>query len=136
MKNQEHFMETILEHFENPRNYGPLESPDVIQEGGNPGCGDIIKVYLNVNSEGIANVISFSGEGCMLSQAGASLVLEKLKGKSIKEIQEMPPDIVRDTLGKKLVSTRPRCAMLGFNTLKNAVKQWQRQQTLSEIKNS
>ncbi|MGB3365669.1 MAG: iron-sulfur cluster assembly scaffold protein, partial [Thermodesulfobacteriota bacterium] len=73
---------------------------------------------------------------CMLSQAGASLVLEKLKGKSIQEIQEMPPDIVRDTLGKKLVSTRPRCAMLGFNTLKNAVKQWQRQQTLSEIKNS
>lgn len=136
MKNQEQFMEVILDHFENPRNYGPIKSADVIQEGGNPGCGDIIKVYLNVDSEGTANKISFSGEGCMLSQAGASLVLEKMVGKSIKEIQEMPPDIVQDTLGKKLVSTRPRCAMLGFNTLKNAVKEWQRQQTLSEIRNS
>ena len=136
MKNQEQFMEVILDHFENPRNYGSIKSADVIQEGGNPGCGDIIKVYLNVDSEGTANKISFSGEGCMLSQAGASLVLEKMVGKSIKEIQEMPPDIVQDTLGKKLVSTRPRCAMLGFNTLKNAVKQWQRQQILSEIRNS
>lgn len=124
-----------MDHFENPRNYGAIEFADVIQEGGNPGCGDIMKVYLNVDSKGIVD-ISFSGEGCMLSQAGASLVLEKLKGRSIKEIQEMPPDIVRDTLGKKLVSTRPRCAMLGFNTLKNAIKEWQRQQTLSEIKNS
>lgn len=136
MKTQEQFMETILDHFENPRNYGAIESADIIQEGGNPGCGDIIKVYLNVDSEGTTIEINFSGEGCMLSQAGASLVLEKLKGKSIKEIQEMPPDIVKDTLGKKLVSTRPRCAMLGFNTLKNAVKEWQRQQTLSVIENS
>lgn len=125
-----------MDHFENPRNYGTLESADVIQEGGNPGCGDILKVYLKVDSQGHVDEITFSAEGCMLSQAAASVVLEKMNGKPVNEIQEMSPDIIREALGKKVVSTRPRCAMLGFNTLKNAVKQWQKQETLSEIENS
>ena len=134
--NQEKIMELILDHYENPRNFGDINGADVVQEGGNPGCGDIIKVYLNVDSEGVVNDIGFSGEGCMISQAGASLILEIMKGKSIEEIQEMPPEIVRETLGKKLVSTRPRCAMLGFNTVKNAIKKLLRQYTLTSIEDS
>jgi len=72
----------------------------------------------------------------MLSQAGTSLVLERMKGKTIKEIEEMPPDIVRETLGKKLLATRPDCARLGFNTMKNAIKKWRRQEMLSSIEDS
>lgn len=136
MKNQEQFMELILDHYENPRNYGNLESANITQQGGNPGCGDIIKIYLNVDSQGVANEISYSGEGCMLSQAGTSILIEKMKGKTIDEIQKMAPDIVRDTLGKKLVSTRPQCAMLGFNTVKNAIKKYNKQQMLSSISKS
>jgi len=133
---EENYMELILDHYQNPRNYGSIEEADVVQEGGNPGCGDIIKVYLKVNSDGLVCDLGFSGEGCMISQAGASLLLGKMKGKSIKEIEEMPPEIVRETLGKKLVSTRPRCAMLGFNTVKNAIKVFKKQEMLSIIENS
>lgn len=136
MANQEEFMEIVLDHFENPRNYGALESSDVTVEGGNRGCGDTIRVSLNIDSEGRAREISFSAQGCMLSQAAASIVIEKLKGRSVKEIKDVPPEMVREALGKKLVSTRPRCAMLGFNTLKKAVSQWQKLKALSEIENS
>ncbi len=72
----------------------------------------------------------------MLSQAGASIVLEKMKGKTIDELEVIPADIVRETLGKKLVATRPNCARLGFNTMKNAVKKWRRQEMLSCIEDS
>jgi nitrogen fixation NifU-like protein len=133
MKNQEKIMELVLDHSGNPRNYGVLELADITQEGGNPGCGDIINIYLNVDTDGVVDEIKFSGEGCMISQAGASLMVEKMKGKSIEEIQAMSPDAVIDILGKKLVSTRPRCAMLGFNTIKNAIKEYKKQEMLSSI---
>jgi nitrogen fixation NifU-like protein len=133
MKNQEKIMELVLDHSGNPRNYGVLELADITQEGGNPGCGDIIKIYLTVDTDGVVDEIKFSGEGCMISQAGASLMVEKMKGKSIEEIQAMSPDAVIDILGKKLVSTRPRCAMLGFNTIKNAIKEYKKQEMLSSI---
>lgn len=131
--NQEQLMEMIMDHYENPRNYGEIETADVVQEGGNPGCGDILRVYLEVDSQGVVEEISFSGEGCMLSQSGASIVLEKMKGKSISEIDEIPADIVVEMLGKKMVATRPDCARLGFNTLKKAVKKWQKNQQLANI---
>jgi nitrogen fixation NifU-like protein len=134
--NQEKIMELVLDHYENPRNYGTKEDADVVYEGGNPGCGDIIRVYLSVDSEGVVNDIGFSGEGCMLSQAGASIVLEKMKGRTIDELEVIPADIVRETLGKKLVATRPNCARLGFNTMKNAVKKWRKLEMLSSIEDS
>ena len=134
--NQEKIMELVLDHYENPRNYGTKEDTNVAYEGGNPGCGDIIRVYLSVDSEGVVNDIGFSGEGCMLSQAGASIVLEKMKGKTIDELEVISADIVRETLGKKLVATRPNCARLGFNTMKNAVKKWRKLEMLSSIDNS
>ena len=126
-------MELVLHHSGNPRNYGVLELADIAQEGGNPGCGDIIKIYLTVDTDGIVDEIKFSGEGCMISQAGTSLMVEEMKGKSIEEIQAMSPDAVIDILGKKLVSTRPRCAMLGFNTIKNAIIEYKKQEMLSSI---
>lgn len=131
--NQEQLMEMILDHYENPRNYGEIETADVVQEGGNPGCGDILRVYLEVDSQGVVEEVRFSGEGCMLSQSGASIVLENMRGKSISEIDEIPADIVVEMLGKKMVATRPDCARLGFNTLKKAVKKWQKNQQLANI---
>ncbi len=133
MMNQEQLMEMILDHYENPRNYGEIETADVVQEGGNPGCGDILRVYLEVDSQGVVEEVRFSGEGCMLSQSGASIVLENMRGKSISEIDEIPADIVVEMLGKKMVATRPDCARLGFNTLKKAVKKWQKNQQLANI---
>ena len=59
-----------------------------------------------------------------------------MKGKTIDELEVIPADIVRETLGKKLVATRPNCARLGFNTMKNAVKKWRNLEMLSSIEDS
>ncbi len=72
----------------------------------------------------------------MVSQAGTSIVLERMKGKTIDELEAMSADIVRETLGKKLVSTRPDCTRLGFNTMKNAIKKWRRLKMLCSIEDS
>ena len=127
--NHDELMELILDHYEHPRNYGELKGASITQEGGNPGCGDDIKLYLNVDGEGLIENAGFEGEGCMVSIAGASLVLEKLIGKSMTEVQEISPEWLTSILGKRLVTTRHNCAFLGLNTLKKAALKWRRHKT-------
>src|SRR5512142_913886 len=72
-------LELILDHYQNPRNYGEMEDADVSLQGGNPGCGDIITVYLKFNGDKLES-ISYTGQGCTISQATASLLTELLPG--------------------------------------------------------
>ena len=120
--NHDELMELIIEHYKHPKNRGAIENARVVQKGGNPGCGDVITVYLDADENGVVNHLSFEGEGCMVSQAGTSLILEKALGKTLSEIEEMAPETVTEILGKRLVMTRPNCTHLGLNTLKLAVK--------------
>jgi nitrogen fixation NifU-like protein len=115
-------MELILEHYKSPKNRGPIQDASAVQSGGNPGCGDVITVYVDADDEGVIRRLSFEGEGCMVSQAGASIILEKAEGKTLSEIEHMPSGIMSDILGKRLVATRHGCAHLGLNTLKLAVR--------------
>ena len=118
----EELMELILDHYKHPRHKGVIEDAYIVQEGGNPGCGDIIKVYLDTDDKGVISRVSFDGDGCMVSQAGTSIILEMAEGKTTEDIENMTPDVIAEVLGRRLVTTRPNCAYLGFNTLKNAVK--------------
>lgn len=115
-------IEFILDHYENPRHYGPLEDATVVQKGGNPGCGDIVTFYLKVDDQGRINAISFEGEGCTISQAAASLVTEMFTGKTLADVEATPADVILDVLGRELASTRLKCATLGLNTTKEAVR--------------
>ena len=115
----------ILDHFQNPRNHGTLEPADVTMPGGNPGCGDIVTIYLNVDRDAdrIADV-RFEGEGCTISQAAASVVLEEMVGQTLKAVDALDYNDIIDRLGREVVSTRPRCATLALGTLKAAVKKY------------
>ncbi|HET7289810.1 MAG TPA: iron-sulfur cluster assembly scaffold protein [Thermodesulfobacteriota bacterium] len=126
--NHDELMELIIEHYKHPKNRGPLENARVVQKGGNPGCGDIITVYLDADEQGVVSRLSFEGEGCMVSQAGTSLILEKAEGMTLSEIEEMDPGTVTEILGKRLVTTRPGCTHLGLNTLKLAVRKLRTEQ--------
>ncbi len=132
--NHEELMELILDHYEHPRNFGEMEGASLTQEGGNPGCGDLIKVYLDIGEDGVIENVSFDGEGCMVSMAGTSIILEKLKGKTVSEVTETPAEMVSSILGKRLVTTRHNCAFLGLNTLKKAVIKWRQQKMLESVK--
>lgn len=132
--NHDELMELILEHYEHPRNFGVMEGASLTQEGGNPGCGDLIKVYLDIGDDGVIKNVSFDGEGCMVSMAGTSIILEKLKGKTVSDVEETPPEVVSSILGKRLVTTRHNCAFLGFNTLKKAAMKWRQKNMLESAK--
>ncbi len=118
-------IEFILEHFQQPRNRGVLDPADVTMPGGNPGCGDVVTIYLNVDraTDAIAQV-RFEGEGCTISQAAASILLEQMEGKPLKAVDALDYNDMIEELGREVVSTRPRCATLALGTLKAAVKKY------------
>lgn len=119
--NHDELMELIVEHYKHPGNRGAIENASAVQKGRNSGCGDEITVYVDVGDNGVVRRLSFEGVGCMVSQAGASIILEKAEGKTLSEIEHMPSGIMSDILGKRLVAMRHGCAHLGLNTLKLAV---------------
>ncbi len=116
----------ILDHYENPRHYGPIADATVTQKGGNPGCGDIVTFYLKLGEDGRIEDISFEGEGCTISQAAASIVTEMFHGKTLEDVENTPADVILDVLGRELAATRLKCATLGLNTTKEAVRQVRR----------
>jgi nitrogen fixation protein NifU and related proteins len=113
----------ILDHYENPRHYGALPDASVTQKGGNPGCGDILTMYLKVDEAGQITDIAFEGEGCTISQAAASVVAEMFTGKPLEDVEVTSADTILEILGRELASTRLKCATLGLNTTKAAVRE-------------
>jgi nitrogen fixation protein NifU and related proteins len=112
----------ILDHYESPRHYGPLAEPSAVQKGGNPGCGDVVTFYLKVDGNGHIDEVSFEGEGCTISQAASSVVTEMFAGKSLADVENASPDAILDLLGREIAGTRLKCATLGLNTIKEAVR--------------
>ena len=121
---REDFMAFILDHREKPRNNHPMDDPTVEVSGGNPGCGDIVTIYLKVGDDEKIEDISYVGEGCTISQAGASFMTSRLKGKTLAEVEEMDYDIITETFGREVMATRPRCATLALGTTKSAIKKY------------
>ena len=115
----------ILDHFQNPRNQAKLDPADVTMPGGNPGCGDVVTIYLNVDREtNRIAAVTFEGEGCTISQAAASILLEDMAGRPLSAVDALDYNEMIEQLGREVVSTRPRCATLALGTLKAAVKKY------------
>lgn len=118
-------IEFILDHYEHPRNHGKLGDADVVSDGGNPGCGDIVTIYLKVD-DGHVGQVTFEGQGCTISQAAASLVTEMATGQPLDEVLELSYDAIIDELGREVVMSRPRCATLALGTVKAAVDSYKK----------
>ena len=112
----------ILDHYESPRHYGPLTDASIVQKGGNPGCGDVVTFYLKVDGDGRIAAISFEGEGCTISQAACSIVTDMFIGKTLADVEATSSDALLDILGREVAGTRLKCATLGLNTTKEAVR--------------
>ncbi len=112
----------ILDHYEHPFRRGPLPDATVEQRGGNPGCGDVLTMYLKVADDGQIEDISFEGDGCTISMAAASMVTEMFQGKTLADVENTPDDVILDLLGREIAATRLKCATLGLNTTKAAVR--------------
>jgi nitrogen fixation NifU-like protein len=126
------YIENLLDYYQNPRNKGRIEDATVSVSGGNPGCGDVVTMYVTIE-DGKATHVSFEGQGCTISQAGASMVAEKYEGRPIEEIEQASTDDMIDEMGREVVISRVRCATVGIGTLKGAIQQYRKDQIVKEI---
>jgi nitrogen fixation NifU-like protein len=126
------FIENLLDYYQNPRNKGRIENATVSISGGNPGCGDVVTMYVTIE-DGVAKEISFEGEGCTISQAGASMVAEKYQGEPLEAIERSSTDDMIDEMGREVVVSRIRCASVGIGTLKGAIQQYRKDKIMAEI---
>jgi len=122
--NRQEAIEFLIDHYENPRNYGPLENADVHLKGGNPGCADVITMYARFDKDGKLADVHWEGEGCTISRAAASYVTEMVQGMTAEEIENLSFEDLIDDLGRELVMTRPTCATLALGTLKRGVHEF------------
>lgn len=138
---RELYQEVILDHNKAPRHFGVLPKHTHMARGHNPLCGDKLNVFLQVDGEKISD-ISFEGSGCAISKASASLMTERLLGKSVEEAKkvftafhalvttEMDQPVSTEGLGKLAVFSgvrefpaRVKCAMLAWRTLDAALNE-------------
>jgi nitrogen fixation NifU-like protein len=114
------YKEYILDHYRNPRNFGHLDHPTAVAEDLNPLCGDKIQMELLVDDAGVVNDVRFSGKGCAISQASASMLTESIKGLKLEDVARMSQDVVLENVGIGISPTRMKCAMLGLKVAKSA----------------
>lgn len=145
---EELYQEVILDHSRRPRNFGVLEKPDVLVHGDNPACGDEIHLGVRFGADGALEEIKFNGQGCAISQASASMMTMKLKGKSRAEAAEMAHTFKNlvtaeatehsGTLGDlqllqgvRKFPQRVKCAMLAWRAVEQALAQTAGETTVS-----
>ncbi len=114
-------IEFLVDHYQHPRNRGPLENADVHLTGGNPGCSDRVEMYARVGPDGRVEAVSFEGEGCTISMAAASYVTEMVQGMTLEEVEQLDFEALMDDLGREVVMARPTCATVALGTLKKGI---------------
>lgn len=114
------YQEHILEHYKHPHNRRLMENFDVMQKGENISCGDDLVLYLKWNGE-VLEDISFEGFGCAISQSGASMLTDKVKGMMREEMSALTEKDMYELYGTTISPQREKCALLALSTLKEAM---------------
>ncbi|HKV84720.1 MAG TPA: SUF system NifU family Fe-S cluster assembly protein [Ktedonobacterales bacterium] len=114
------YRQYILEHYRDPHNHGHLDHPDIHAADTNPLCGDRVEIDLNVRDGHIEDV-RFSGRGCAISQASASMLTDRIEGATVEELRALRPRDILEMLGVEIGPARQRCAMLSLRVLHQGI---------------
>ncbi len=128
-------IQILLDHYEKPRHRGRIEDADVQMPGGNPGCGDVVTVYLKgAEDREHIDEVAYEGEGCTVSMAASSMLLEQVVEDELTmdEVLALDYNEMIEQLGRQIVASRPRCATLGLGTLKAAIRRYQQDKRLAD----
>ena len=118
---QDIYEEHVLDHYEDPYHRGTLETATHEDEGKNPLCGDVIQVSLRLDGDGKIQEAWFDGEGCVISQASASMLIEKIEGKTVEEAKEFSAGEMLELFGPQLTPNRQKCCLLSWRVLQSAL---------------
>jgi len=118
---EELYQEHILDHYEDPFHRGHLEDATHAHEDKNPLCGDVVRIELKLDPEESVKDAWFVGEGCVISQASASMLLEEMVGKKLSDVKNFSAENMLELYGPRLTPNRQKCCLLSWKVLQVAV---------------
>lgn len=121
------YREQILDLARNPHNFGELDPHDASHQDTNPLCGDRVRIDLRIADDQIQD-ITFSGRGCAISQASASLLTDMVKGQPLTDAEALTKEDILDELGVDISPARLKCALLGLQVLHAAIGEYKQEQ--------
>ncbi len=116
--------ETIQEHSRHPRNYGPLESPDIRNEDVNPFCGDRVRIEVTLAPDETVSAARFQGDLCIIAKAASSVLTEMIHGLPVAALRELSEQQMLDALHADIQPARRKCALLPLTVLQSGVEKW------------
>jgi nitrogen fixation NifU-like protein len=133
------YQDIILDHYKHPHNFGEGDSSGTVVESENPVCGDHIKLMVLIDENEIVQEVNFTGSGCAISMASASMMTEEIKGKPLREVKKIIEDVLGSMRGDKAIEildehgdlaalkgvmkfpVRVKCATLAWHAVKDAI---------------
>lgn len=116
--------EILLEHYRSPHNYGQIQDASAKMMEYNPVCGDTVQFTISVDGGAIRD-IKFIGRGCSVSQASASMLTDRVLGKSLEEVKKITPEDILQMIGLSLGPSREKCALLSLNALHKCIRKYE-----------
>jgi nitrogen fixation NifU-like protein len=122
MSNEEElYQDHVLAHYEDPYHRGQCQRCTHVHLDTNPLCGDTVRMELHIDDHGKMREVYFDGDGCCISQAAASMLVERFDGKSIDEVKNFTAQDMLDLFGVRLTPNRQKCALLCWRVLQAAI---------------
>jgi nitrogen fixation NifU-like protein len=118
---EELYQERIQDHYEEPYHRGQCPDCTHAHQDTNPLCGDVIRLELHLDDKGNLRHVYFNGDGCCISQAAASMLVEKFDGKSVDEVKKFTAKDMLDLFGVRLTPNRQKCCLLSWRVLQAAI---------------
>ena len=118
---EEIYQEHVLDHYEDPYHQGHCEHATHAHEDDNPLCGDVVHVELEIDEQGRISDAWFAGEGCVISQASASMLMEAVEGKTVDEVKNFSAEQMLELFGARLTPNRQKCCLLSWRVIQTAL---------------
>ena len=115
------YQEELIDHYKHPRNKKNVDEADFSSGHNNPACGDAIEMSGKI-VDGTITELGFGGSGCIVSMATASMLTEKVLGKTVEDVMKLNKDDILEMIGLKLGPNRLKCALMSLETLQDALK--------------
>ena len=121
LSEEEIYQEHVLDHYEDPYHRGHLEQATHQHKDDNPLCGDVVEIELVIDPGGKIIEAYFDGDGCCISQASASMLIEKMEGQHVETVKAFSAEDMLELFGPKLTPNRQKCCLLSWRVLQSAI---------------